>query len=272
MIDLIDMHTHLPEKEKYSYDVQKREIEYRKEHHIASFYSCGSPAEWQEIMPFADREELAVSFGIHPWFAHQYRVSDYEVLFRQCKAVGEIGLDGGLSQAPLSIQKKILEEQLELAQNLNKPIIIHSDGYERECMEMILDFPGNILIHWFSGNVPVLEKLMEKDCYFTLGPDTHLICQGKGILGNPESHQARKMLIREVPLNRVFLETDGLEALAWAFGKESVENEIIRPVLEKNLENFCYYRGLSKENMAGQMAVNFNQYFSGNAEKTRAKR
>ncbi|MBQ0000434.1 MAG: TatD family hydrolase [Clostridiales bacterium] len=257
---MIDMHSHLPERDKTSYEEQLREVELKKESGILTCYSCGSPKEWEELSDFLDREEVYGTFAIHPWFAHLYQVSDYMDIFPGCRAVGELGLDGSMSEAPLSVQKKVLEQQLRIAADLKKPIVVHSDGRERETVEMILDYPGKILMHWFPGEPDLVEKLLDKDCYFTLGPDSSRIGRDCGFLGNEKTHSARKLLMDQIPLNRVFFETDGLEAIAWALNLEKAENTMIPEILSENMQYFAERRGIELEKLQLQVMDNFKEF------------
>ena len=76
-------------------------------------------------------------------------------------------------------------------------------GCEKEILEEIETFPYNICVHWYSGDAKTLKAYIDRGCYFTLGPDR-----------GPD--------ITDIPLDRLFLETDGLESLQWMYrhGKE----------------------------------------------------
>lgn len=261
MLPMIDIHAHLPERDKTSCAHQREEIELRHKNHIITCFSCGSPKEWDEMQRFGDRADVSVTFGVHPWFAHELRVEDCGDLFRRCAAVGEIGLDGFLSEAPLEKQKKVFEKQLTIAADLQKPVVIHCDGREKETEEMLRDFPGKILMHWFNGDRAVLEKLLQKDCYFSLGPDTDLIMEGRPVLGDEARHEARKFLVSEVKLDRVFAESDGLEAVAWARGEEVMPPQILPNILQKTVTCFASVRGVGEASVKAQMAENFHHFF-----------
>ena len=259
-IELIDMHSHLPELEKTSFEAQAEEIEFKRKNNITTCYSCGSPKEWEELLPFMERDEIYATFGVHPWFADRFNAADYMDFFRKSVAVGEIGMDGHYSKAPLSIQKRQLEMQLQIAADLNKPIVIHMDACEKETTEIIRDFPGKKLIHWFAGEMKELEKLLEMDCCFTLGPDTEMIMNNVGVIGDAARHEVRKQLVQKVPLNRVFVETDGLDAVAWAKGVEFLPTETLAEVLKGNMSCFAAARGLTFEALAVQMRCNFESF------------
>jgi Tat protein secretion system quality control protein TatD with DNase activity len=68
-------------------------------------------------------------------------------------------------------------------------------------------------------------------------------------------------MIREVSLERLFLETDGIGAVAWAFQKESMPVSEIPEVLRANLIYVSEIRGVSPEDLGRQMYENLNRFF-----------
>lgn len=265
-VRVLDMHAHLlclsdeyknvlsPEE---AYALGRRELMLRREYSVATVFSCGTPQEWEfmqnclaeEGVPGKDGgEEFLLSFGIHPWYSNRYRPSEYREYFQNCVLVGEIGMDSVWCDVPLDIQRRIFQEQLDLAAELGKSVILHTKGQESQIAEMIRDFPGLVCVHWYSGRQEDFEKFLEAGCYFTLGPDLSDVCLnvqqnvglGEKALEQPILEQLEKdglyrRMLREIPPERLFLETDGASAIAWAKGVDSVSLEAIPVVLEQNL-------------------------------------
>ena len=220
---LWDMHAHLTclTNEKYNHTdfetlkmLAFEELNYRRSQKIAAFFSCGTPQEWEFLQKIIrdckgeyTEKEIRLSFGIHPWYSSQYDPKEYTAYLQQCEVVGEIGMDSVWCDMPLACQKKIFETQLQMAADFGKPIILHTKGQEREIAEMIQDFPGKVCVHWYSGDIRLLEGYLQKDCYFTLGPD---------FAWRAEDELYRYMM-QNIPENRMFLETDGLDAVIWAY-------------------------------------------------------
>ena len=254
---MIDMHAHL------SFDgeraEQEKELEFRKNQGIYTCFSTGTPVEWEQFQPWRERKEILVSFGLHPWYADQFDLEECEGLFRECDFIGEIGMDSVWCQVPLKLQQRVLEGQLQAAADLGKPVILHTKGQEKRIGEIIRDFPGKICVHWYSGTEKDLEGYLEKDCYFTLGPDTADTCGCMRIL-------------KEVSPDRLFVETDGLSAVAWARKAETLEIEEIPAVLWKNTEYAAKAKGYSAREMELCMKKNLAEFLNETGEEPEGRR
>ena len=136
------------------------------------------------------------SAGIHPWFAADNELNTIEPLLAHpnCKAIGEIGLDR-LKGPSLEIQKAVLLMQLNIANQLNKPVIFH---IVRAWNEFFAIYNTHKQTQWIihGFNAPKqLNKVLERDIYLSLGPVS---------IQNPH---LRNHLPR-IPLHRILLETD----------------------------------------------------------------
>ena len=177
------------------------------------------PHEFDSKIPF-------YSIGIHPWFINEARVEadlkiiEDNLLHSSCLAVGECGLDKRI-EIPLELQQVVFEKQLLLAQQYNKPTVIHCVGAFDELIVIIrkLTISVPIIIHGFSKNVIVAKQLLDQGFYLSFG---------KYLLQNP----ALEEVFATIPSNRFFLETDTVQesieavyALAAQYKKTTV-NEI----------------------------------------------
>lgn len=244
---MIDMHAHLS-------DFSQEELELRVKNNILTCFSTGTPKEWQAMQPFLSRRELLVSFGLHPWYCGRYSIEECLEYLEQCDFIGEIGMDSVWCDIPLPIQQKQLERQLQIAADLKKPIILHTKGQEERIADIIRDFPQKVCVHWYSGSEEVFEKFLEQDCYFTLGPDTAALCRQKTSL-------TCKML-REIPAGRLFVETDGISAVAWARGIEQADIREIPAVLKDNLEYAASVKKCSVTALKKCMYHNLQEFLS----------
>lgn len=286
-VRLLDMHAHLSclteeygqgltEKEKYQ--LGYRELKLRSQFGITSFFSAGTPEEWDFMNRCLEgweehgerikkmqaqngimSSEFLLSFGIHPWYCDRYCPEDYREYLQRCSAVGEIGMDSVWCQIPLDQQRKVFVKQLELAAELKKPVILHTKGQEQEIAALLRDFPEKICVHWYSGTMEDLELFLELGCYFTLGPDLAQACQKKA---EPSASLYQKMVSR-IPADHVFTETDGISAVAWAMGAENMALEKIPEVLEENQAFLAARKGLDAKKMQERMTAGL-QDFLGN--------
>lgn len=114
------------------------------------------------------------------------------------KAIGEIGLDYYYEDVPRAIQQQAFRMQMELAQELNLPVIIHDRDAHGDAMDIVRDFPDvHGVFHCFSGSVELAQELIKRGWYI-------------GLTGVVTFKNARKAVevAQQVPLDRLLLETD----------------------------------------------------------------
>ena len=155
-------------------------------------------------------EGMWASVGLHPNdnLAEKFIPDSYEELLKMPKvvAMGEIGLDYYRTTdfKDQQIQKERFEEQLRLAKKLKMPVILHSrdagkgsTGKVHEDMISILknNFSGIGVAHSFTGSMDDAKKYLELGFYLGFN----------GILTFARQYDE---IIREVPLERILLETD----------------------------------------------------------------
>ena len=118
---------------------------------------------------------------------------------KEIVAVGEVGLDyhwvkdsqGRKNQEPL------FRMFINLAIELNLPIVIHSRKAEAEATEILeKDFSGDVLMHCFDGPPEVAKRVAENGWYITLP-------------ANFGKYRNRKDAVKILPLEQILLETDG---------------------------------------------------------------
>ncbi len=118
---------------------------------------------------------------------------------RRVLALGEMGLDFYRDLSPRPRQEQIFREQLELAVELNKPVVIHSREAHNRTLQILRETmpPRAGIAHCFSGSPQDLGAFLELGFYISIaGPVTY-----------PRSRELRA-LIREIPADRLLLETD----------------------------------------------------------------
>ena len=169
---------------------------------------CGTdPEDARWVMELCHMPEaegiLFPVFGLHPWYADQWKVEDMMPYLEKCQVIGEIGMDSLWCNVPLKRQKEVLEKQLQIAAEWKKPVVLHTKDQEREILELIKKYPNTYLVHLYSADHD-LDGYLDLDCYFSVGPD---------VIWNPAVQQVAK----RVPENRILLETDGMDAVKWAW-------------------------------------------------------
>lgn len=111
---------------------------------------------------------------------------------------------------------------------LKKPVVLHTKGMEKEILETIKQFPNRYLVHWYSCE-NYLEEYMKLGCWFTIGPS---IRQDKIV----------EMIARKVPINRLLIESDGLEGISWGQNRE-IKAADYKNAMEEQLRILAEIRG-----------------------------
>ena len=142
--------------------------------------------------------------GFHPSDCERYDSQAEEQLralaaHPKVRAVGEIGLDYyWKDNAPAETQKAVFHRQMELAQSLNLPVIVHDREAHHDCLEAVRDHPGlRGVYHCYSGSL--------EDAKVLVGLGWMLSFTGVITYKN-----ARKSLevIEWLPMDRIMIETD----------------------------------------------------------------
>ena len=164
-------------------------------------------SQTRDIMfAIADRHQGSVfpCLGLHPtsvgkdWEKEMAAIEGY--LSRKIYAIGEIGMDCYWSKDFIRVQQEVLRIQLELADKLNLPVIIHS----RESTELIINVLKECrhlnlkgVFHAYSGSIETFRELQKLgEWYIGIG----------GVLTYKKASIAET--VREIPLDRILLETD----------------------------------------------------------------
>ena len=177
--------------------------------------------------------------GSHPDVADEVNeavLEEYRMLCKQnpkIKAIGEIGLDYHYEDIPRDIQKKAFRMQMELARELNLPVIVHERDAHEDGMKIVEEFPDVTgVFHCYSGSYEMAKWLIARGWYI-------------GFTGVLTFKNARKAIevASQIPLDRIVLETDCPYMAPEPFrGKRNDPGKIYR-MAEKLVE----IRGLSVE-------------------------
>ncbi|MDU5106729.1 TatD family hydrolase [Clostridium sp.] len=169
-------------------------------------------------------EFIKPCFGIHPWKAADYK-GDLQALvpyIEESEIIGEIGLDylWVEDKSTFEPQRRIFYFILEESIKRNKVISLHTKDAEEEIYKALKKYNySRAIIHWYSGDIKILEKLIDLGCYFTISVD----------MGYSEKTYE---VLSKIPMDKLLLETDGPTALEWVNGDYGYPSEIIK-VYEK---------------------------------------
>lgn len=178
------------------------------------------------------------SAGIHPWYIHENYQQQLDALQLiatnpSLVLIGECGLDR-LKGPTLSLQTEIFIQQALLAEQVQKPVILHCVKTFPEIMHLHKTLQPTVpwVIHGFNAKPAIGQELVKQGFFFSFG---------KALL-NPLSN-ARKML-PAVPISRLFLETDDSPALLTSIYETAAElvNLSVPVLLEQILLNFANFQ------------------------------
>ncbi|MGI4992618.1 TatD family hydrolase [Halobacteriovorax sp. GFR7] len=150
------------------------------------------------------KEGQYFSAGVHPWRLKEALNSFEEVKklcrMESCLMVGEAGLDRAID-SDLATQEKVFRWHIELANELNKPLIIHNVRCLSEIFRLHKSYPGHTawVLHDFNGTIKDMNDCHERRVYTGLGPRFY------------ESSNAKissTILNNKVDLEYIFFETD----------------------------------------------------------------
>ncbi len=142
------------------------------------------------------------SAGIHPVFPGETAEKEWSWLYKSaanpnCLAIGECGLDA-FSQRSEEEQERLLVRQIELANELRKPLIIHCVRRFPTLVALSKKAEVPLVVHGFNKKETVGRLLYENDFYLSFG---------KSLLHNVNLQE----FARQFPLERTFLETDAAD-------------------------------------------------------------
>lgn len=210
----IDIHTHHPKTQRNSYFALANMI-------VSKDYLTYKPC----------------SVGIHPWYIDDNVDKQFEALVllqanEAVIAVGECGLDK-MHSTPWDKQVMAFERQITLANELNKPIIVHCVRAYAEVLTSLMRMKTKVpvILHGYSKNWELAKTLLHHGYYLSLGAN---ILKGQHL-----------DLLQNIPLDRLFLETDD---------KTIAISDIYA--------YFCHARKLTKEQLQEQIVQNFNRVFN----------
>lgn len=139
--------------------------------------------------------------GIHPHQAGGDEAARGEELRdllsdRRAVAVGETGLDFFRDYAPHDAQRRLFDLHLALADELGKPVVVHSRAAEDATSALLAEFPGTVVLHCFSSP-GLLPAALERGYYVSFA----------GNVTYPKAEELRDAA-RRVPADRLLAETD----------------------------------------------------------------
>jgi TatD DNase family protein len=204
---LVDSHCHIVFR-NFDDDLEEVSQRWREAGVQALVHACVEPAEIPAIRALADRfPELRYSVGVHPLDTQHWR-DDTATVLRQAAqddarvvAIGELGLDL-FRETNLEHQLAMLEPQLDLAVELDLPVIVHCRDAADPMLTLLRQraergaCPAGVM-HCWGGTPEEMAAFLELGFYISFS----------GTVTFPKA-EATHACARQVPADRYLVETD----------------------------------------------------------------
>lgn len=193
--------------------------------------------------------------GIHPHDTKEWEeniIGELKTLSKNQKivAIGEIGLDYYYDFSPKETQIKAFRSQIELAIELNLPIIVHNREADNDILNIIREYKSTSLkgqFHCFNGNLKDALELIEMGHYVSF-------------TGNITFKKADNLreIVKEIPINNLLLETDSPFMTPVPFRGKRNEPAYVRYVAKQIAE----VKNISEDKVGNITLDNFFKLFS----------
>ena len=164
---------------------------------------CDLPSSERSVELAGRFDWVWAAVGSHPDDANHVgaaRIERYRALCKhpRVKAVGEIGLDYHYEDVPRDVQKQAFRMQMQLAREVDLPVVVHEREAHGDAMELLDDFPDVTgVFHCYSGSAEMARELVRRGWYV-------------GFTGVVTFKNARRAVetVEALPLDRILIETD----------------------------------------------------------------
>ena len=199
----IDVHAHLnDEKFENVESIVENALSEKVNKIITAGFDISSSRKNLEI---ASRfPNVFATIGIHPEMVDELEKDYLEVLKDMSKnkkvvAIGEIGLDYHFKDDNKELQKEIFVKQIELANFLDLPVVVHSRDAMGDTLELLKKHPPQkeSLLHCYSGSIESAKEFIKLGFSFSFG----------GVVTFNNAKNVVKV-VEELPIEKIMLETD----------------------------------------------------------------
>lgn len=225
----IDTHCHL-EKEFYD-NIDEIILNNKKAGMSKMIVSGCNTEEINEVLLYAEKyDEVYLTVGFHPEVANDITDEDFKWLENlivnneKIVGIGEIGLDYHYDGYDKNIQITVFEKQLELAEKLKLPVVIHSRDATQDTINTLKKYSVKGDIHCFSGSLETAKIYIKMGYLLGIG----------GVVTFKNSKLAE--VVKDVPLSSILLETDSPYLTPTPFRGELNSSKYIPLIVQKLVE------------------------------------
>lgn len=224
---MFDSHAHYDDR---AFDLDRDEvIEKIKNEGVKRVLNCASSIEscYTTIELTKKYDFFYGAVGVHPEFSKDLNINLIGDLTKEGKivAIGEIGLDYYWNY-DRTLQMKAFKEQLDLARQLDLPVVIHNREAHDDTLRVLKDFKGiRGVLHCYSGSLEFAREFIKLGFYL-------------GFTGVVTFKNAKKAVevVREIPLEYLFVETDCPYMAPHPHRGERNDSSYLKYIIEKIAE------------------------------------
>lgn len=258
---MIDSHCHLCQPD-YSKDLNYVIEKCKKAGLKAVITSCAHPNDFDRTLEITNKYKNYVfaTAGIHPEYIREFsdkEIDDFIDVLRENKdkivAIGEVGLDyNWIKEEDMRLrQRELFIKMINLAKELNKPLVIHS----REALEETLEILNNhnasdVMLHMWGGH-NLMDKVNALGYYISMN----------SIIMRSKSY---RKVVKKIPLDHLMLETDS----PWMAVKKDEDGYVINPKARNDpttikivAEKIAELKGISDKEVWKQCGKNSIMFF-----------
>lgn len=250
---IFESHAHY-DSQKYDED-RDEVLSAMPEHNVGTIVN--SAADWEsvtEVVELAERYPfIYAAVGLHPDEVGALNEERFAFLKEQCQkekvvAVGEIGLDYYWDNESHDVQKKWFIRQLNLARELDLPVVIHSRDAAADTLEVMKEHAQGLrgVIHCFSYSKELANEYIKMGFYIGVG----------GVVTFKNSKKLKE-IVTEIPLERILLETDSPYLAPTPFRGKRNSSAYISYIAQEIAE----LKGISYEEVLAQTEKNGKELF-----------
>lgn len=201
----IDSHCHLDHLKLDDYQQSlDKELERARDAGVSGFLCIGIDYEqFDQLLAIEARHaDVWISIGEHPLNENLTGTSERLVEYaahERVVAVGETGLDYHYAPEMAEVQRSSFIQHLQVASDVNKPVIVHSREAEQDTLELIRLHcgPARGVLHCFTGSWSMASAALDLGFYISIS--------GIATFANAD---ALREVVEKIPLDRLLIETD----------------------------------------------------------------
>ena len=193
--------------------------------------------------------EFKKAIGVYPEYTDMSdeTFDEYVSLMEKCDAIGEIGLDYHWYKDTKDKQIELFIRQIEIANKLNKPVIIHAREALGDTYNILKQHPCKAVLHCYSGSYELAKEFVKLGYYISIG-------------GPVTFKNAKEPLeiAKNIPLDKLLIETDSPYLTPVPNrGKRNEPSNVVYTA-KKIME----IRGIDEESFLDQINKNYDNLFN----------